>query len=152
MFGPGWKAAVEATLRIAPSPRARIAGQDQMAELGQGADVEVDHLAEPVERAIGELAGEAEAGIVDQGADAEPLGLELGDQAGGGALLGEVGGEDMDLAADLRGERLHPVAAARDQRQRLAARRALPRELGAEPRRRAGDQGDGPRVSPSARL
>ena len=140
MFGPGWKAAVEATLRIAPAAALAHAGQDEMAELGQGADVEVDHLAQPIERPLGELAGEAEAGIVDQGVDVEPLGLQLGDQAGGGARFGEIGGEDMDVAAELGLQRLEPVAAASDQRQRLAARRALAREFGAEPRRGAGDQ------------
>ena len=47
--------------------------QDKMAELGQRADVEVDHLAELAERPVRETAAEAEAGIVDQSADAEAL-------------------------------------------------------------------------------
>src|SRR4051812_13181081 len=116
-----------------------------MAKLDQGAAIEVDHLAEARQRPVGELAGEAEAGIVDQRADAEPFGAELGDQACRRAVSGEVGFEDMDPAADLAGERLHPVAAPRDERQLLAARRALAGEFGAEARRGAGDQGDLPR-------
>ena len=146
MFGPAWKAAVEATLRIAPLPAPAHRGQDEVAELGQRADVEVDHLALAVERPVGEPAGEAEAGIVDQRLDAQALrprtsAIRLSAAPG----QGEVGGEDMDVAAELGLQRLEPVAAPGDQHQLLAARAALAREFGAEPRRRAGDERDGPR-------
>ena len=68
--------------------------------------------------------------------------------------LGEVRLEDVDVAAKFGGQRLQPVAAAGDERERLAAPGALPREFSAEARRRPGDERDGPghRVSPSGWL
>jgi hypothetical protein len=84
MPGPGWKAAVEATLRIAPGA-ARASGSTRCGKLGQRADVEVDHLALPLERQLGEPAGEAEAGIVDQRVDVEAARLDLARSAARGA-------------------------------------------------------------------
>ena len=56
-------------------------------------------------------------------------------------------GTDYDVVQAImaggKGERLHPLAAPRRQRQRLAARRAGPGELDPETGRGAGDQGDG---------
>jgi hypothetical protein len=60
----------------------------------------------------------------------------------------------VNAAAQLGRERLHPVAAAGDERERLAAPGALPGEFRAEARRRPGNERDGLRhiVSPSTRL
>ena len=79
--GPAWKAAVEATLRIDAAAALEHRRQHQPAELGQGADVEVDHLAQPLGAAPRRSApADAEAGIVDQGVDLEPERLHLGEQ------------------------------------------------------------------------
>ena len=96
-----------------------------------------------------ELAGEAEARIVDQGADRQPFRFDLRDQARRGAGLGKIGVEDMGGAAGFRGDRFEPVAAARDEDQILAARRALPCEFDSEPRRRTANQSDGAGQGPS---
>jgi hypothetical protein len=106
MFGPGWKAAVEA-LQIAPAPRASPEGRG--AE-GQRADIEVDHLALAAGRSANLPARPKPALLIRAELSPRPRFWRSGSRRAGKAIDGE------DVAAKL-GQPEPP-------RRRASARRA----------------------------
>ena len=99
MPGQGWKDAVLATLRIRPEPRPIIAGRKARVKKSQGDDVEGEHRAETVGQCLGEGAGDAEAGVVDQ--HRQRPGSDSRDESLDGASVLEV--ETFGLHAGARG-------------------------------------------------
>ena len=120
MSGPGWKAAVEATLRIAPERRSIMPGRTARHSSIRRADVEVDHLPLPRGVEFGEPAAKPEAGIVDQQLDLLSGGLDLGHQLRRGSRRAEIDGHGARIAK-LGGERFEPVLAPRREHQPMAA-------------------------------
>jgi hypothetical protein len=82
-LGPGWKAAVEATLRIPPDLRFHCR-RGRAAQVGQRADVEVDHLPLAFGLELREPTDQPEAGVVDQQLDGFAIGFDVGHQPGRG--------------------------------------------------------------------
>ncbi len=141
MPGPGWKAAVEATLRIAPGLALDHARQHRMRQLDQRPAIKVDHLPLPLAVQLCKTAGKAEAGIVDQQLDMFAMGGEVGHQPVGGARQAQVRSDRAGIA-ELGRQRVDPILAAGDEHQPLALGRQLPSEIDAQPGRSAGDQRD----------
>ena len=108
--------------------------------------MQVDHVLLPLRVRLGQPAGRAKAGIVDQDlqlvAAGDPSLYQLHP-----LLRGEVGGQDVRLypvgGGNFLGEFLQPVFTPGDQQEVVATARELARKLDAQPGRGAGDQGDG---------
>ena len=130
MPGPGWKAAVEATLRIAARLPLDHARQDRMGELGQRAAIQVDHLPLPLAVQLGETAGEAEAGVVDEQVDMLAVRRKIGHQPVDRAGQAQIGADRAGVA-ELGRQRVEPILAAGDEDQPLALRRQLARKIDA---------------------
>ena len=116
-----------------------------MGQPGEGADVELDLVAQPVDVELVERPARAEAGVVDDEVD----GLRgVGDARRDEILAGpraEVGGEHLD-PVELAGERFEPVDAPRHHDDRHAGGGQLPGQLLTDPARRSGDEGGRERI------
>ena len=112
-----------------------------------GGDQDVERGLLLVDGVVEEPALEPEAGVVDQQVDRPGLvGETLLDQGHPGAL-GEVGDQHLALRGiglrELVGQRLQPLAVARDQHEVVAALGETEREDAPDPGGGAGDEGDG---------
>jgi hypothetical protein len=110
-----------------------------------GLDGHHSHLA--LERQLVKVAQEPEARVVADADDLELADSHPLDQGGAGSAVAEVARLDVDAhvacGAQLAGELVEALLAARAERQVVAALRELARELGADPRRGAGDEDGG---------
>ena len=146
MPGPGMKLATEATLRMPPRCRARL-GDEAERQLGEHADVEVDHgeLLLAVE-ARGE-AHQTEAGVVDQELRLKAALAQLILDPRRGIGLAEIDDDDMRprVAAllDRVGQRLELRRAPRGEHERVAVVGEHVGQRRADAGGGAGDQGDG---------
>ena len=88
-----------------------------------------------------------EAGVVDQDVDGQASLLDQGGELAARARIGQVGrhhlGSHAVCVCDLVRQRLQPVFAPCHQREAVPAPRELAGDLGADARRRAGDEGGG---------
>jgi hypothetical protein len=95
---------------------------------------------------LGIGAGQAVAGVVDQGVDHPALGLDGGQHLVDGVGLGQVGGDriglDAEPQADLGGQGLQPVQPARGQGHVIAVAGVDAGEGGPDAGGGAGDQGE----------
>ena len=109
--------------------------------------VQPHHVTLALHVQVGELPGRAVARVVDEDADLEAQRLdppgERADRLGVDEVAGERLGAHAVRLAQLGGERLQAIGAAGDQHDAVPARGELPREVGADPRRGAGDQRGG---------
>ena len=112
-----------------------------MGKLDQRAAIEVDHLPLALAVQLGETAGQAEAGVVDQQLDMFAVGGEVGHQPVGRAGQAQIRSDRAGIAK-LGRQRVEPILAAGDEHQPLALGRQLPGEIDAQPGRGAGDQRD----------
>jgi hypothetical protein len=139
MFGPGWNAAVEATLRIDPPPRGPHIVDHDKGEVGEGPYVEVDHLKLTVEWKRVETPSQPEPRIVDQSPDPEAARFDLLEKLR--SRLGLARSAAMTCALPTSAaSALRRSFRRADEDDFVAARYALPGELGAEAGRCAGDQ------------
>ena len=140
MPGTGWKAASEATLRIAPARRSTIGAQERERELVHGRDVELHHRRLVRRVGLGDAPVGAEAGVVAQPGDELLRRLDGRDERAPLLGVGEVGGHgqrlDAVLGAQRRRELLEPVGAPRDEDELVPERGELPGELRADARTR----------------
>ena len=86
------------------------ARSDRTAEVGQGADIEIDHLPLALCVELGEAADQPEAGVVDQQVDSLAVRLDIRHQLGRGILLRQVDRHRPRIAELLR-ELLEPLLA-----------------------------------------
>src|SRR5215208_8416925 len=109
------------------------------------AQVRRDDAVEGLRRGIERGAAVGDAGVVDEDVERPDRRLGRGKRPRDGALVGDVeidrhrrfGAGSVELAP----KGVEPLAAARADRDRGAAAREAAREMGAEPARRAGDEG-----------
>ncbi len=115
--------------------------RNRSAQIGEGGDVEVDHLSLALRIEFGKAPDEAEAGVVDEEIDDLSIRLKVGHQLRRGVRLRKIERHGASLSK-LLCKFLEPLFAARDEDDRMAALRQLARKLNPESRRRAGDERD----------
>jgi hypothetical protein len=103
----------------------------------------VDHLEDALGRFLVKAARVADTRVVHEELDAKPALPDLGVEPLGRAVLAQVGreGKRHGLASQVLREALEAVEAARDEHDMPAALAQRPGEGGADPARRAGDEG-----------
>ena len=134
---------MDATLRMAPPRRARMADEEAVRELGRRDDVELEHSEDALERQVGLGAVQAEAGAVHENRDGLARTLRRGEHGLAPFRRPEVGGEKPRLdpvrPRDLFREPLEPVARAGDEEEVVALLREAAGQRLADSRGGAGD-------------
>jgi hypothetical protein len=117
MYGTGWNAAVDATLTIAPRSRAGAhPRQERARQLGEGGDVQLNRLRDPLGLGLVQRPEQPEPGIVDEHVDREVVFPQPGRKSEAGARLRQINRLDVHrhvrALAQLAGQHLELVPRA----------------------------------------
>ena len=150
MPGSGWKAAIEATLRIAPAPRSTIARQERAGQLVRRASTlsRTTSLLALERRARGSARAMPKPALLQTPTTSRSPACSVSISAA--ARRGVGRGRSVSTSTwtpwasrSSSASSLEPLAAARDEDEVVAALGELARELGADAGRRAGDEDGG---------
>ena len=142
---PGLESGRGGDVQDAPPATLPHPGQEELRQVGQGDDVDLNHLELALERSLGEEAVDAEARVVHEDVDRDAALRELAPELGGRGGVAEIRREDRDAHAVLLGEapadRLEAFALAGDEDDVVPVLRGERGELETDSARGARDEG-----------